>query len=642
MEDTLDMRDEQWNDAEGQEEGQSQFEQLLDEYEFDRPKRGKIVEGKIIRIYDDMILVDIGAKRDAIVPRTDLGRLEDEVIEKFSRGDMVPVYIFRTGAGDDDLLVSINKGLMQEDWDRAKELAGTDEVVELRMSGFNKGGGLVDFGRLQGFVPNSHLMEIPRGADRKKMDQIKSTMIGTTIQGKVLEVDQDRSRLVFSEREAQQERRKKRLEELEEGQVLTGKVVNIVNFGAFIDLDGVDGLVHVSELDWERVDHPSDVLDVGEEIEVEVIDVDVERERISLSRKARLTNPWEKIVEKYNISDLVEGTVTNVRDYGAFVELPEGVVGLVHVSEIGFTGSGNPKELLKPGEPVLVRIIKIEPDKERISLSMQQVTYDEQINWMSGKLDIDEERKPLSPMEVAMKQAIKERGGAEESAEAETAAEGETTAEASEVEAEAAGGETEAAVETEAVEAPADETQAVETEAKSAEVEEAAPEASESETSTAEVEVEETAAAAETAAGEAQELEATAETEAEDEAGSPAAEAKVEETTAEAEIIEEMAAESEEEEETETEDGTETSAAESEVEETTAEVEIVEEMAAESEEEEEAEAEDTTETPAAEEATTEVETAVEAEEDEAAAETEAETEDTGEAPSEEEEPEEEA
>ncbi len=615
MEDTLDMRDEQWNDAEGQEEGQSQFEQMLDDYEFDRPKRGKIVEGKIIRIYDDMILVDIGAKRDAIVPRTDLGRLEDEVIEKFSRGDVVPVYIFRTGAGDDDLLVSINKGLMQEDWDRAKELAGTDEVVELRMSGFNKGGGLVDFGRLQGFVPNSHLMEIPRGADRKKMDQIKSTMIGTTIQGKVLEVDQDRSRLVFSEREAQQERRKKRLEELEEGQVLTGKVVNIVNFGAFIDLDGVDGLVHVSELDWERVDHPSDVLDVGEEIEVEVIDVDVERERISLSRKARLTNPWEKIVEKYNIGDLTEGTVTNVRDYGAFVELPEGVVGLVHVSEIGFTGSGNPKELLKPGEPVLVRIIKIEPDKERISLSMQQVTYDEQINWMSGKLDIDEERKPLSPMEVAMKQAIKERGGADASAEAETATEGETTteaettAEASEVEAEAAGGETGAAVETKAVEAPADEAQAVETEAKSAEVEVAAPEASESEASTAEVEVEETTAAAETveaAAGEAQELEATAETEAEDGTETPTAEEAGEEVTAEAETVEAAAGEAQ----------------------------VLKATA-------ETEAEDETETPTAEEAgeevTAEAETTAETEEDELAAETD--EDETSEAPSEEDEPE---
>lgn len=401
------------NRAEGLDENENvnqsrseQFSELLDEYEYDRPRRGQIVQGEVIRVYEDMILVDIGAKRDAVIPRSDLSNLESQYLEGISQGDKVPVYVERLGAGDDDLMVSLEKGLMQEDWDLAKKHLESEEVTELQVVGFNKGGLLVEFNRLEGFIPNSHITEIRRGVDRNERDQTKAKMVGSTLDCKVLEVDQHQSRLLFSERDAKQDRRQRRLEELEAGQVISGKVVNIVDFGAFIDLEGIDGLIHISELDWERIDHPSEVVSLGGEVEVKVMEVDAERERVSLSRKARLPSPWERVQEKYKSGDLVQGTVNNVRDFGAFVEIPEGVVGLVHVSEIGFGGSGNPKELVKRGDTVLCRIMEIEPERERMSLSMQRVTYEEQIAWMVENIEEGERPSEVSQFAAAMQEAM--------------------------------------------------------------------------------------------------------------------------------------------------------------------------------------------------------------------------------------------
>jgi small subunit ribosomal protein S1 len=388
--------------------GEGQFENLVDDYQYDRPKQGQIIDGKVIRIYDDMILVDIGAKRDAIIPKNDLSKLDSGFLENISAGDHVPVYVFSAGAGDDDLLVSLDKGLTQEDWDQAQKHLEDNSLVDLKVVGYNGGGLLVEFNRLEGFIPNSHLTAIPRGSSSQKKDDIKSNMIGTTLQAKLLEVDQKHGRLLFSERNAFQELRQRRLEELEKGRVLQGKVVNIVDFGAFIDLDGIDGLIHISELAWERVDHPSKLLSVGDQIEVEVMNVDIERERVSLTRKPLLPNPWEQLMEHHKIGDLVEGEVTNVRDFGAFVKVEEGVVGLVHVSEIGFTGSGHPKEVVKPGDKILARIIEIDPEKERLSLSMQRVTYEEQMTWMVENMDSSEQEQSVSAMQAALKRAVEE------------------------------------------------------------------------------------------------------------------------------------------------------------------------------------------------------------------------------------------
>lgn len=388
--------------------GKGQFEQMLEEYGYDRPRRGQIVQGEVIKVYDDMILIDIGAKRDAIVPRRDLDRLDEDLRDDIQKGDQVPVYVFRTGVGDDELLVSLDKGLLQDDWDRAEELQNSGEVVELPIVGYNRGGLLVEFGRLQGFVPNSHVIAIRRGSSQRQMEEDKPGMIGSDLAVKALEVDQKQNRLVFSEREAQRELRERRLEEIEAGQTLAGRVVNIVKFGAFVDLGGIDGMIHVSELSWNRVDHPGDVLNVGDEVEVKVLEVNPERERVSLSRKATLPSPWEEVREHYEDGDLVEGTVVNIKDYGAFVRLPEGVDGLVHVSELGFVESGNPKDMVRVGDSILTRIISIEPEKERISLSMQRVTYEEQISWMVDHMEEKKETPDVTPIQAAMFDAMQE------------------------------------------------------------------------------------------------------------------------------------------------------------------------------------------------------------------------------------------
>jgi small subunit ribosomal protein S1 len=369
------------------------FAEMLDDYDYQLPKRGQIVQGKILRVEDDAVFMDVGAKRDAIVPHTDLDRLTEEMIQSLEKGNELPVYVLRTPSGDEELLVSINKGLEQKDWDRAQTLMKEDSTVELDVVGYNKGGLLVQFGQLQGFVPNSHVPSLRYGGSQSQIESRKARKVDERLLLKVLEVDQQRRRLIFSAKAAQKEQRRRMLEELQVGSIVEGRVANIVKYGAFVDLGkGVSGLLHVSEMAWHRVDHPAEELDVGEELEVQIQDVDVERERVSLSRKAVLPNPWDTIEERYNIGDLIAGRVTNVEDFGAFVEVQSGVVGLVHVSEIEIYGPATIKDIIRPGDEVLVRIIDIDPYEERLSLSLRRVTSEEQIEWMRRHEQEEEEQ----------------------------------------------------------------------------------------------------------------------------------------------------------------------------------------------------------------------------------------------------------
>jgi len=358
------------------------YESLVEDYDYERPKRGQVVKGEIIWIEEDSILMDIGQKRDAVVPGKDLSDVDDEYLATLSVGDRVPVYVTQTPVGDEELMVSLNRGIEYQNWEKAEQLHKDNTMVELEVVDQNRGGLLVKYKNLTGFVPNSHIPSIRRGLDRQKIGQIKREMIGSTLAVKPIEVNPNKRRLVFSARAAQEEKRKKRLRELEEGDVIESNIVNVVDFGVFVDLDGVDGLVHKSELDWERINNPHKHFKVSEEITVKVLDVEVDRERVSLSRKALLPNPWEVLEEKYKPGDLVKGEVVSVLDFGAFVELPEGVQGLIHSSEIGYSGMGSPQNTVKPGESVLVRIISIDADRERISLSMRRVPIEDQLSWM--------------------------------------------------------------------------------------------------------------------------------------------------------------------------------------------------------------------------------------------------------------------
>jgi len=364
--------------------GSGYFKDLLDTHTPKPIRRGQIVEGEIIKLQENLAIVDVGAKRDAIVPPEEMGDLDDEFLGNLDEGDNVFVYVMRTPVGGEELLVSLEKGLREQDWQRAARYMDSQEVLELKIVGENSGGLLVEFGRLQGFIPNSHVPRLATIFDRQKRSETKSEMINSTVSVKVLEIERQRKRLILSARNARAEVRKERFQELKqlEGEVITAPVANLVDFGAFIDLDGVEGLLHISEITWRKINDPAECLSPGEQIEVLIQSVDVERERVSLSRKALLPDPWELFASTHDEGELVEGVVINVVDFGAFVRVTDGIEGLVHTSEISGAQDLVPEDILSPGDEVLVRILQIQPERQRLALSQRRVTRDEQLAWI--------------------------------------------------------------------------------------------------------------------------------------------------------------------------------------------------------------------------------------------------------------------
>lgn len=369
------------------------FAELLDQYDYESPQRGQILEGEILSIDENEILVDVGTKRDAIVPRTDLDRLPAEMVESLEVGQKVLVYVLRPMDNEGNLIVSINKALQQADWERAEHLLETGEVVEAQVVGYNKGGLLATFGRIRGFIPQSHVADIPRSATGDQLRDAKNDMMGQQLKVKVVEVNRERNRLILSEREAQQAVKQQMLEDLEVGSVVKGTVVGLVDFGAFVDIGGIDGLIHISNLDRRYVNHPSDVLEIGDEVEVRIDEVDTKNQRISLNRAALMPDPWDHIDETFSVGDLVTGEVTNVADFGVFVALPHHLEGLIHVSEMTSYGAGTPTELIHEGEELLVRIIDIDREQKRIALSLDAVTAEEQERWMHEQMQKQREQR---------------------------------------------------------------------------------------------------------------------------------------------------------------------------------------------------------------------------------------------------------
>ena len=357
---------------------------VVGDYDYVRPKRREIREATVLAVQEDRVLVDLGAKRDGRVPGADLERLDDEVRDSLQVGAQVPVYVLDPADDRDEIIVSIHMGLAQQDWLRAQELVEGDECCECAVKTGNRGGVVVTFGRLRGFVPNSHLTSIPRGLSGEHLRQAKSDLVGKTLTLAVIEADQRSQHLVLSERKARRAQRQRLIEELTEGDVRTGTVRSLVNFGAFVDLGGIDGLIHISELDWKHVHHPREVLRVGDQVEVYVLRVERERERIGLSRKRLLPDPWLTLTGILNPGDVVEGTVTSVVDFGAFVALDDGIEGLVHISE--FPDGPQAVSVVQPGALVQVRVLRIDPQRHRIALSLRGLVQSqalplEQASW---------------------------------------------------------------------------------------------------------------------------------------------------------------------------------------------------------------------------------------------------------------------
>ena len=352
-----------------------EFERLLNEgpgYLPSTLRRGEIRNAVILAIKEREIIVDLSAKQDGIVRSEDLERLDDEFRGSLNVGDEVPVYVLNPRDQNDNLIVSINMGLQRYDWEHARELLKSEDVDKVRVNGSNRGGILVRWRRLEGFIPSSHLTSISFTGDRR--DNF-SELLGQELVVKVIEVDQDRRRLIFSEREAQKEWRAQQkarlLAELNEGDVAKGTVTGLRDFGAFVNLGGADGLIHVSELAWHRVDHPQDVLAVGDEIDVYILSLDRESNRIALSRKRLLNDPWEDASQRYHEGQLVEGTVTNVVDFGAFVALDNGLEGLLHLSEMGDGSLKEPYSYMQKGDRLNLRISHLEPEKRRVGFTQR-------------------------------------------------------------------------------------------------------------------------------------------------------------------------------------------------------------------------------------------------------------------------------
>ncbi|MCO5198167.1 MAG: S1 RNA-binding domain-containing protein [Anaerolineae bacterium] len=365
----------------------NELEQYLDQIS-DIPKPGDLRQGIIVSVSPQGVIIDLGLKRDGLVPPNDLQELSEEERADLKVDDEVTVSIVST-SDQESLTVSIYKARVLEDWEKAEALQKSGEVFEVLIDGYNKGGLICPFGRLRGFIPLSHMTGFSRGLDERERQRKMAKIRGESIAVKVIEVDSQRQRLVFSQREGQKEweaeRKREFIESLKPGEIVSGRVRSLQNFGAFIDLGPADGLIHISELAWYRVDHPRDVLKVGEEIDAKVLRVDPERLRVSLSRKPLLTNPWTQADEKYSIGQLVEGKIVRITDYGAFVQIEPGIEGLLHVSQLSRSPVQDVREIVADGETHLLRIISIQSKRQRIGLSLKQVSAYEQIEWMTQK-----------------------------------------------------------------------------------------------------------------------------------------------------------------------------------------------------------------------------------------------------------------
>ncbi|MEZ4516785.1 MAG: S1 RNA-binding domain-containing protein [Chloroflexota bacterium] len=431
------------------------------------PQEGDIRTGTVVAITPQGVIIDLGLKRDGIVPVSDLNKLEPDEREALQPNDEVPVYVVQT-ADPEALVVSIHLARLNQDWIEAEELLANGEMFEGEVIGYNKGGVIVPYGRIRGFVPISHLTEIPSGMSERRRQQRLAKLRGETLGLKVIEVDRRRHRLVLSQREASREWEEKKraelMETLHEGDTRVGRVSGLRDFGAFVDLGGADGLVHISELSWHRIEHPREVVKIGDEIEVYVLGIDQESGRISLSRKKLLANPWDTVAERYDINDLVEGKITRILDYGAFAEIEPGIEGLLHVSQLSRSPVEDPRTVVSEGETHLLRIVSIDQKRQRIGLSLKAVTANEQIEWMAQR-EIEEAQR-IEEEEAAASVAAQVGEIEDELDEAEEAVEvAETIAEAAEeaVVEDLAAGDVAAAVEDEVIaEAAEDVADAVE------------------------------------------------------------------------------------------------------------------------------------------------------------------------------------
>ncbi len=371
--------------AENLEESESQsmdkMEELLDSnFMIDFPKAGEIRDGIIASISEGQILVSVGAKSEGVISGKEYEGIPQEILETLEVGKAIPVYVVTPEDQNGNLVLSFIRAVEEQSWLDAEDLLKSGESFESEIVGYNKGGLIVPLSTIRGFIPASQLslsrkLEISGSTPEEKY----KSMVGEKIECRVIEVDRERHRLILSERAASGETRDmirdKVLDNLQEGDVRTGRVTSLADFGAFVNIGGADGLVHISEITYDHIDNPKEVLKVGDEVKVKVISIDRDRKRIGLSMRQLQEDPWTSQVSHLKVGQLVEGEITRLTNFGAFARLdvPGELEGLIHISEISEKRVEHPKEVLKVGDHVALRILRIEEDEHRIGLSLRRV-----------------------------------------------------------------------------------------------------------------------------------------------------------------------------------------------------------------------------------------------------------------------------
>jgi small subunit ribosomal protein S1 len=344
----------------------------------DFPNQGEIRDGVIASISPGQILVSVGTKSEGVISGKELEQIPEDEMQTFVVGKQIPVYVINPEDSSGTLVLSYVRAREEVSWKEAEDLLESKGVSHANIIGYNKGGLIVPLGVLRGFVPASQISLGRRaGIVGDTPDQRWGKMVGEDIDYVVIEVDRSRRRLILSERAASTETREtvkdRVILDINEGDIRRGRVTSLADFGAFININGADGLVHLSEISWERIKHPSEALEVGQDVDVKVISVDREKKRIGLSIRQLLNDPWSQIVENYTVGQLVSGVITRLTKFGAFARLEENLEGLIHISEISDRRIEHPKEVLTEGDEVTLRVIKIDPGDHRIGLSIRKV-----------------------------------------------------------------------------------------------------------------------------------------------------------------------------------------------------------------------------------------------------------------------------
>jgi small subunit ribosomal protein S1 len=345
--------------------------ELVPDYESTFPEinEGQVVHGTVVRVDKDEVLVDIGYKSEGVIPTAELSiRRSVNPADEVALGEEIDALVLTKEDAEGRLILSKKRARFELAWKRIEAAAESGEPVDGRVIEVVKGGLILDLG-VRGFLPAS-LVDIRRVQD---LDEF----LGQELRTKVIELNRSRNNVVLSRRAVLEEERKDQrqriLDKLNPGDVVEGQISNIVDFGAFVDLDGMDGLIHISELSWSHVNHPSEVLEIGQTVNVKVLDIDRDRQRISLGLKQTQADPWQQVLEAYKEGDIVDGKVTKVVTFGAFVEILPGVEGLVHISELAQHHVENPREVVSQGDLVRAKIIEVDAERRRLSLSLKRV-----------------------------------------------------------------------------------------------------------------------------------------------------------------------------------------------------------------------------------------------------------------------------